>query len=320
MCFFVLVEILQKAVESVLADESFKLPSPLAANALLAAQKLAALFGTNQQLISEFAERLVSTLMPTFESKASSCKVRRENMWRKYHSIRTTPEYKALWEQFLLQTINSVVSPTFYQYTTDVVFRQLIQEQFPLPRSTEQGDPSAVISYQESNVLRYVSGYVCHALTARVKSSNHPQKKELLLCLGDLTTDEQDEQLSNTEDWTKLIDRGGLTHVNDNTYMLFHSMELEVRKHLKSSVTSTQKKQIVDSVCENDDVLFYWCMLAVESEDAVAEVLLRMLVELFVNLRGFAFTSTWMEQYKQTMKKGLQRSKALRREVCEKNE
>ena len=66
-----------------------------------------------------------------------------------------------------------------------------------------------------------------------------------------------DEQLSNTEDWTKLIDRGGLTHVNDNTYMLFHSMELEVRKHLKSSVTSTQKKQIVDSVCENDDVLFY---------------------------------------------------------------
>ena len=125
-------------------------------------------------------------------------------MWRKYHGIRTTPEYKALWEQFLLQTINSIGSPTFYQYATDVVFRQLIQEQFPLPRSAEQGDPSAVISYQESNVLRYVSGYVCHALTARVKSSNHPQRKELLLCLGDLTTDEQDEQLSNTEDWTKL--------------------------------------------------------------------------------------------------------------------
>ena len=57
-------------------------------------------------------------------------------------------------------------------------------------------------------------------------------------------------------------------HVNDNTYMLFHSMELEVRKHLKSGVTSTQKKQIVESVCQNDDVLFYWCMLAVESEDA----------------------------------------------------
>ena len=52
--------------------------------------------------------------------------------------------------------------------------------------------------------------------------------------------------------------------MNDNTYMLFHSMELEVSKHLKSSVTSTQKKQIVVSVCENDDVLFYWCMLAVE--------------------------------------------------------
>ena len=92
-------ELLQKAVESVLADESFKLPSPLAADAL-STQKLAASFGTNQQLISKFADKLVSTLMPTFESKASSCKVRREKMWRKYHSIRT-PEYKALWEQFL---------------------------------------------------------------------------------------------------------------------------------------------------------------------------------------------------------------------------
>ena len=297
VCLFVCAELLQKAVESVLADESFKLPSPIAADALSTAQKLAASFGTNQQLISKFAEKLVSTLMPTFESKASSCKVRREKMWRKYHSIRTTSEYKALWEQFLQKTINSVASPTFYQYATDVIFRELIQEQFPLPsESAEQGDPSAVISYQESNVLQYVSGYVCHSLTARVKSSNHPQKKELVLCLGDLTTDEQDEQLSNTADWTKLIDRGGLVHVNDNTYMLFHLMELEVRKHLKSGVTSTQKKQIVESVCQNDDVLFYWCMLAVESEDAVAEVLLRMLVELFVNLRGFAFTSTWMEK------------------------
>ena len=295
VCLFVCAELLQKAVESVLADESFKLPSPIAADALSTAQKLAASFGTNQQLISKFAEKLVRTLMPTFESKASSCKVRREKMWRKYHSIRTS-EYKALWEQ-LQKTINSVASPTFYQYATDVIFRELIQEQFPLPsENAEQDDPSAVISYQESNVLRYVSGYVCHALTVRVKSSNHPPKKELVLCLGDLTTDEQDEQLSNTADWTKLIDRGGLVHVNDNTYMLFHSMELEVRKHLKSGVTSTQKKQIVESVCQNDDVLFYWCMLAVESEDAVAEVLLRMLVELFVNLRGFAFTSTWMEK------------------------
>ena len=73
---------------------------------------------------------------------------------------------------------------------------------------------------------------MCHALTARVKSSSHPQKKGLIICLGDLTADEQDEQLSNTADWTKFIDHGGLMHVNDNTYMLFHSMELEVCKHL----------------------------------------------------------------------------------------
>ena len=61
-------------------------------------------------------------------------------------------------------------------------------------------------------------------------------KKGLIICLGDLTTDEQDEQLSNTADWTKFIDHGGLMHVNDNTYMLFHSMELEVCKHIQYGV------------------------------------------------------------------------------------
>ena len=54
-------------------------------------------------------------------------------MWRKYHSISTTPEYKALCKQFLKKTINSVASPTFYHYTTDVIFQQLMPEQFPLP-------------------------------------------------------------------------------------------------------------------------------------------------------------------------------------------
>ena len=42
VCLFVCAELLRKAVESVLADESFKLPSPLAADALSTAQKLAA--------------------------------------------------------------------------------------------------------------------------------------------------------------------------------------------------------------------------------------------------------------------------------------
>ena len=90
--------------------------------------------------------------------------------------IRTTPEYRALWKQFLLKSINSISLPTFYQYATDVLFWELIQEQFPLPRrSAGQGDLLAVISYQE---LRYVLGYaVCHALMARVMSSNHPQKR-----------------------------------------------------------------------------------------------------------------------------------------------
>ena len=97
--------------------------------------------------------------------------------------------------------------------------------------------------------------------------------------------------------------------------MVFRQMELEVRKHLKSDITCIPKKTVVQSICKNEDIQFHWSILMVESEEDVAELLLMLLAEKFVTLRGFAFTSTWMEQFKQATKKTVQRSKALRRQV-----
>ncbi len=43
--------------------------------------------------------------------------------------------------------------------------------------------------------------------------------------------DESDEE-QGTEQWANAIDRGGLWHINDNTYFIFYLMEEEIRKHL----------------------------------------------------------------------------------------
>ena len=56
-------------------------------------------------------------------------------------------------------------------------------------------------------------------------------------------------------------------------------------------------------------------MLTAESEDEDAQVVLEMLINLWITIRGFSFAGSWLEMYKQEKKKGLQRSKALRKEI-----
>jgi len=54
-------------------------------------------------------------------------------------------------------------------------------------------------------------------------------KEELILCLMDLTEDQEDQEgefKDRSENWINTIDRGGLKHINNNTYMVMHAIEM----------------------------------------------------------------------------------------------
>ena len=66
----------------------------------------------------------------------------------------------------------------------------------------------------------------------RLKGS---QKEEMILCLMTLTKGgEFEEGLGTAEDWTELVDRGGLWCVRENTFHLFCAIEEVVQLQLKS--------------------------------------------------------------------------------------
>ena len=61
------------------------------------------------------------------------------------------------------------------------------------------------------------------------------------------------------------MDRGGLKHVSNRVYMLFLSMETELRKHLTPSCaheTAGVKGVAIAAVKEDEDVLLEWSMLS----------------------------------------------------------
>ena len=50
---------------------------------------------------------------------------------------------------------------------------------------------------------------------------------KLLVCLMDLCDEVKD--VSSSADWVRAVDRGGLVHVSETTYLLFERMELIIR-------------------------------------------------------------------------------------------
>ena len=52
--------------------------------------------------------------------------------------------------------------------------------------------------------------------------------------------------------------------------------------------------ELLSSIASNEDVLFYWSRLSADADEEDAQTLLKMVVELWVTIRGFAFASSWM--------------------------
>ena len=75
------------------------------------------------------------------------------------------------------------------------------------------------------------------------------------------------------------------------------------------------KEKLTRSITTNEEVLFHWEMACANCEEEESKTLFAMVVDLWVTMRGFAYASSWMELYKQTSKKAVQKSKGLRRKL-----
>ena len=231
-------------------------------------------------------------------------------MWERYYKLRLSTPFKEQWLKLLQASDSSrEPSPIFYEFVTNAVFEELIKHKFPV--QAEKREHEISLDYKEQNALLYTAGYVTRSLAKKVGRSAHPQKKELLLCLADLTKDSTESQDHSA------IDRGGLKHVCNPTYMMFTVMEVRLCKLLSSRRASDQLelKSATQIIAEDDDVLFCWLMLSVNWEQEKAQVLLLMKVEHWVTLHGFSFASAFIEQYKQSAKKSVQKSKGVRKQL-----
>ena len=116
------------------------------------------------------------------------------------------------------------------------------------------------------------------------------------------------------------MDRGGLWHVRENTFHFFCALEEEVQIQLKqlAQAAHAARKKILQAIAASEDVQFYWVIVKADFEDDDDEtksILLSMISELYLTMRGFSFANNWVEKFKQAAKKALKNLK-VSKENC----
>ena len=316
---FTHLEVLIKAFQSVLTDEEFELPTPPAIAAKRGAEQVLAWHATTaNEEVSIFAQQLVLMLQSCFKEMKKQ-KDRREKMFEQLYMLRSTNEFADKWVTFLKKCGVTDPTPTLFQHITDKVFNHLITVNYQKPTESSTVQVPQ-LDYKERNALRYVAGYVTRTIYHKLKDSKHPLKGELLLCLTELNDVDPSEMEDESKDWMEIVDRGGLTHISNMTYMMFASVELELRKHIMVQKRSTGSGELhltkaKEEVIASDDVQFYWTMVSSNWQEDAATALLEMMIDLWIQIRGHSTATAWLEKYKQDKKIPVQKSKGVRKQL-----
>ena len=284
----------------ILNDELFQTDTEVAKLCISNAKALVELLASPSVNDTTFIEEITSTLQQPIDKIRS--KVDSEKMWTEFHKLRSTDAYSKKWRDYL-SSINCQPNPAFYQHVTIELFEQILQGE--LQKLQEEMCPEAdrnevSITHDEENAIRYMAGYVLRKL-----------KKKRHAVDGLIQKDREYIAETSSNEWIKLIDRGGLVHVTEECHQLFVSIELITRHHIHvanvQSMDEQFREHLFNMITVDDDVLFNWMMTGAEDEEVFNEM-----VKLWITIRGHSFAKSVMEKYKKKSKKITSKSKGLR--------
>ena len=304
---------LRERIAYVLADPYFSIPSEEADKCLQAARVMLHYFSEPNEVHQEFSTWLVSTLTNVIESARSkvSQHINKEKMWIRFHELTSSRGFITKWERFI-DNLSVAVPPLLYQHLTDEIFEGSIKT---ILGSSSANDPieddNIVLSNEEENVIHYVGGYVIHELKKDKTNAN------MLPLLEKLTDSEKRPTIDAARQWITSVNRGGLTKITDEAFQCFRDIEVSIRRFLNVNNTREMNqdfsKMVTSAILCDDDLLFNWCFASgVVVDQNVADRCLEKIVNKWFVIRGFSFANSMMEMYKQTSKKGTDKSKPLR--------
>ena len=118
------------------------------------------------------------------------------------------------------------------------------------------------------------------------------------------------------------VNRGGLFPLNNNSFSLFVEIERCVCILLPQSMIQNDsdkasfKKSLLNRITRDKNIQFYWTLLSEDiEEEKHSEVLSVEVVTLWLTIRGFSLTATWLEEHKINKQRTIQKATGLRKSI-----
>lgn len=208
--------------------------------------------------------------------------------------------------------------------TIKIYFRNFIIE------SGEDSVHEVQLTLDEANVLRYACGFVGMKLHKKFLKMKGVKAAEFTECLNNFQVEGTSTSLLDyTKNWVERVNRGGLYEVSNDAYFLFVAIEAAMRnkltQHLRKSIGTPSEQEtgakaaIVGFVSQDDEVDSYWNKLSTDIKDESHSMeLLKEIIGLWLNIRGFSITKSWIEDYKRELCISNARKRSLRKELKKK--
>ena len=173
-------------------------------------------------------------------------------------------------------------------------------------KGEELGD--TVMAADEENALRYASGFVLFKLLKRYaqQTGPNPETEAVAECLSQMAVPGKLSSYYNyTTEWLEKVDRGGLFIINNETFWFFKQLEVLTRFHLVRQLNPSAQEPrrsrdgIISDIKTDEDLLFYWDMLAVYVSAERADKLLTDIVALWLSIRRHSMAAAWLKEYKE---------------------
>ncbi len=309
-------EMVRCAINGVISDKDIDLESPRINYLKDVGKELLQKVTESEQTIDtfdKFSAGLHSKLKLVFDfCKGKSYSAMKDNLWSEFHHLALC-ELPAVWgELFLSLGMLPCKDQLLLQSTNQKLFEKMLSNYFS-ETSKSVGKvtdyPEVILTKDELNALRYVGGFVPHALLKRYE--RYGKKYKIFFeCLGDMAVvSDETDFLDYTKEWYSKVNRGGLFPLNDTTFMLFIEIEKQTRRFLTVSnmLNSSQERlqdDVIKKITDDENVHSQWILIS-QSIDKQEDTcwLLNEVVKLYVVIRGFSVTAMWMEQYKNFIKK-----------------
>ena len=309
-----LLDALQHAIQS----PELQLPTTIASLSLKTAKSLYAwsIDQTNKDIIMTHNDYLIN-FFKLWTSSTQTTQYIREEVWKRFATFVSSTEYRCFWKSLYSKAGTEECSVlsfelTFTMFTT--YWKTTIKEK----EVTTTTQLDVQLTFDEQNALWYIGGYLIHSVRKQINKVKCQEKENLLDLLDSLQQDnEADEDVDLEElcsqNWVKAINRGHLIRCTNDFHTFLYTVEMLIKRSFSFGRKSLQEH--LEEITNNDEIKKIWNGLFADGEEATensTNLLLEKVLIIYITVRGFRYTSRFMEKYKISKKKNLDKSKSIR--------